>query len=687
MRFPVLPSVLGAMLLASCAVPVDDSDDHGSGRPAHDHRATPELPRLPSSRLVYVPHGEVGEHATEAERSRTSGSIARLAADRRITQKLLLIGVDGDEPSYLAAKAALDRIGVPYRALLAEGPSAELLTSVTLTDNVSVCNYSGVVIANSGLGFWNPTGGAAGIGSWDSAFTQAEWQQLADFENACSARELVWYAWPGAEFGLAPISEFTHEAAVDARLTSAGQALFLRVKDAAVIPYRHAYGYRATIAPPVEGSTTTTTALVTDVDGAVLVATHVGADGRETLVSTVDASPYLTHSIVLEYDFVRWVTRGMFVGKKRTYLSPQIDDLFLDNNMWEIGVGNLDNESSTFRITGADLTAFVAWQTARSANLPAGSSFNTDLAFNGIGTSTSLYPDATLLSAARAAGTKLTWLNHTWDHDNLDAVTRAKAKSEVAQSCSLARTLKLHRFNCNELVTPDMSGLQNTRAINGMLDAGVKWVVSDTSITDAVRPGFPGTNPSFNVGRYNPLNARLYQIPRHPTSIFYDTSTQETQVDAYRTRYPQFGGITYAELIDKDSEFGLHYMLTGDIDPLMFHQANLRDYGNGRSLYADWVDASVAKYLAYSDAPVLTLRQSAIGTAMQARGKLDACGVTATIVESAGTRSLQLTTAQACTVPLTGVASPSSGLVEVYANEPTTAVLMAAGQTRAIALP
>ena len=379
----------------------------------------------------------------------------------------------------------------------------------------------------------------------------------------------------------------------------------------------------------------------------------------------------------------------MFVGTKRAYLSPQIDDLFLDNNMWVVGSGNADDETTTFRLTGTDLTNFVTWQTSRKASLPAGSTFNTDMAFNGIGTDTSLYSDTTLLTAARAAGNKLTWLNHTWDHDNLDDATRSKAKSEVSKNCALAKTLKLHGFNCNELVTPDMSGLRTTASVLGMLDAGVKFVVSDTSITEALRPGFPGNNPSFNVGRGNPIDARLYQIPRHPTSIFYDTSTQATEVDEYNHIYRAYYGrdLSYAELLDKDSEFGLNYLLTGDIDPLMFHQANLRNYGGGRSIFADWVDAVVTKYLAYFDAPVLSLSQNEIGAAMQARGKLDACGLTTTMIESAGTRSLRLTTANACTVPLTGVVAPASGLVETYAMEPTTFVTMSAGQTKIVALP
>ena len=89
---------------------------------------------------------------------------------------------------------------------------------------------------------------------------------------------------------------------------------------------------------------------------------------------------------------------------------------------------------------------------------------------------------------------------------------------------------------------------------------------------------------------------------------------------------------------------------------------------------------------AFTDAPILTLDQNAIGAAMQARGKLNACGVTVKVIESAGTRSLQLISTNACTVPLTGVVAPANGLVETYAGDPTTFVTMLAGQTRNVPL-
>lgn len=662
MRFSAIVSILGALSLSACLGDDETEHRHVGEAPL---ATPPELPRLQSVHLKKLDTSTLARRTQMSEQDMT-GSIARVAGDRKITQKILLLAATGNEPAYLAAKSALDRIGVPYRSLIA---ATETVTDALLSDGVSTCNFNGVIVSTSSLGFSNPA-----TGNWESAMDATEWQSLADFEAACSARELTWYGWPGADYGLAPVSNFDWTTPVDATLTPAGQSMFVRVKDAAVIKYRNAAGYRATITDPA-----TTNALVTDASGNVLVATHSLADGRELMVSTVDSSPYLTHSLVLEYDFVRWLMRGVFVGKKRAYLAPQIDDLFLANDMWNPAL-HANDVNTQFRLAGTDLTAFSAWQQSFASRLPWGSSFETWLGFNGVGTKTSEYADTTLLTAAKNLGPRLSWMNHTWDHENLDNATRAFAKSEVAQNCTLANQLKLHAFSCSELISPDVSGLTNLNAVNGMVDAGVKSVVSDTSITEAIRPSNPGTNPSFNVGRVNPLNPKIYQVPRHPTSIFYDVSTPATAVDEYNAIYRSYYGmdLTYEQMLDKDSEFGLYYMLQGDIDPLMFHQANLRNYGGGHSIYGDWVEAVTNKYLAYFDAPVQTLRQSAVSDAMQARSKFNACNATATITESGGVRYLELRSTAACVVPVTGVGLLTAGAVEIYGSELSTSVSLSA---------
>lgn len=683
----VLSALFAIISLSSCA---DDSTTSGTtgmnrGTPVHmrdEPRGIPELARFASRPLPPLPHGSLSGSAGSPLRISTLQMVAPGA--RRIELKLLVLTATGDEPSYLAARSALDRIGVPYDVLIA---TATDLVSSLLSNGVDDCYYRGIVIAVGGLVYFD-----TGTQQWTSAFSENEWTILADYERACSARELDWYGFPSADFGLALASSFTSSDAVAARVTSAGAGVFPYVPASAAIPISDAFGYKATVTDPAA-----TTALIESDDDGVLVASHVAPDGREAMLVTVDSNPNLVHGLVLEYGLVSWVSRGLFIGKKRAYLSPQVDDIFIDDDMWNTATHrnapDLDGVD-TFRITGSDLDALVSWQSDFRAAHPAGSQYITAMVFNGVGTLRSVYPDQTLFAAARSAGANLTWLSHTWDHENMDGMTAAAAGNEVARNCQLAERYRLNGFSCMDLVTPDMSGLTSAEALQGIEGAGARYLSSDTSITEdvaAARGTVPGNNPSFNVGRVNAQDAQIYEVPRHPTNIFYDVATREAEVDEYNTIYRSYWGrdLSYDEIIDVEASFGLHYLLTGDVDPLMFHQTNLGGElvdGTRHSLFGDWIESSVARFTALVQFPLVSLTQRDLAGAMAARGALDACGVAATYVEAGAAATLELSAGDACVVPITGLAS-SAGALEIYAGVPTTDVVMTAGSTQVIALP
>ncbi len=629
--------------------------DSESAPHVHDSFAPQQPPIIESKPLEYSDHSPVERIAHRA----------LVAGPRRINQKVLLLTADTSQPSYLAARDALVRMGVPFQAINAVNQE---ITDALLTDGQSTCNFSAIIFATSGLGYSSPSG-------WASALSPEEWQRIATFETGCSAREAVWYAWPSPDLGLTNAGpSFNSNQTVAA--TIANPSFFKRVPATAALAYQNAAGYRAS------ASSATTTPIVTDASGYILLATHTRPDGSEVLVSTVDSNPYLPHALALEYDMVRWLTKGVFLGKKQTYLAPQIDDLFLSNDMWRVDLhANPEDDTHTFRINGTDLTKVATWQTSLQTRLPAGSRFVTAMAFNGLGSTTSYTSDKTLINTARTLGNKFQWLSHTYDHENMDAMSRTSARNEVLQNCARGVVLLLSGLECSELITPDMSGLTNINAVRGMIDGGVRSVVSDTShaASDPRFASAPGDNPSFNVGRVSTLDSRLYQIPRHPTNLFYDVKDPTDMVDSYNTRFAG-SNADYAKVLDLNTSWPLLYLLQGDVDPLMFHQANLASYNTaGKSLYSDLIDALMTKYLAISSAPVITLTQRAIADAMKKRGELNACNATAVVVESATGRSLEVKSTATCTVPLTGVAAPTKGTVETYAGESITSVKMPAG--------
>ncbi len=583
--------------------------------------------------------------------------------------RLLLIAPTDERPSYQAAAAALQRIAVPHDVLLA---ASDPLDRERLYDEEGGCRYTGVILSHGDLGYDDGSG-------WHSALSDEEWALLAEYEQSCGAREVIWYAEPSADLGLSESGTFDADTTETVSVTDPGADRFPYLVRGGAIPIKEVFGYRSAVSDPA-----TTEPLFETAAGDVLAAVHTREDQTEVLALTVDSGPTSVHSQLLEFGIVEWVSRGLFVGKRRIYLSPHIDDVFLKSALWSDGGGE-----ATYRMTADDVGHLLDWWSDLSGRLPARSAFRVQLAFNGAGSQASLFPDQSMVTALLAAESEFFWINHTWDHANLDAASADMVQEEIGRNCEKAEEWGLSHFQCTEAVTPELTGLGNPDAVEGLLAAGVRHVVSDASKNEADYPDNPGNNPAPNVGRANPLDPALLQVPRHPTSIFFDVSTPTEETGLYNEIYRDHWGrdLTYAEILDNDAEIAMAYLLSYDVDPLMFHQANLRFWEDGgwHSLYTDWIDLLVARFTALVDLPIVGLEMSDIATVMQERAALDRCGVTATL--SADRTRLHLDSVGACVVPLTGLDAPDAGDVEHYGGVATTHVVMTGCEARDIDLP
>ena len=56
---------------------------------------------------------------------------------------------------------------------------------------------------------------------------------------------------------------------------------------------------------------------------------------REVMISTIINTAFLIHSKVLAYEFINWVTQGVFVGARFVHMAAHMDDLFRHNNLWD----------------------------------------------------------------------------------------------------------------------------------------------------------------------------------------------------------------------------------------------------------------------------------------------------------------------------------------------------------------
>lgn len=578
----------------------------------------------------------------------------------RYDQKILVIAADGNEPQLGAIEQTLGYMGTPYDVLISAN---EALTAERLATG-DHAHYYAVILTNGETGYSDPSG------NYVSGLSADEWVTLQSFEAAFKVRQVTWYTWPHPVYGLnyPTVSRDTTDSPITGTLTSAGRQVFSYLS-LAPITVKNAYAYLAT---PTDA---TTTPLITATGENALASIHKYPDGRENLALTFDTNEFLVHSHQVSYGVVNWVTQGRYLGQMRHYIDPQVDDIFYPNDMWN--PNDPTTMVGTYRLSGDDLRRTESWQSRWQRNSIA-RDLRLTLVYNGEGTSgDEEYQPDTLTPAVQQLQSRFKWVNHTWTHMNLNEVDYAGAYEEFKLNADLATTLRLTNYSTKNAVTPEISGLFNPAAMAAMEDLGIRYVVSDTSRTE-----FGIQSP--NAGMYNPSEPSILMIPRRPTNLFYNVSTPTEWVSEYNYIHGAYWGrdLSYAEILDKESDVLLQYVLRGEIYPWMFHQANIRFYDGSHSLLTDLLDATLNKYRLMFRSPLLSLRQDAIGQKVEERMAYNAAGVTAVFNKNSNTMSITAT--NQAIVPVTGVRTGSS--VAQYDGQYTSYITVPAGQTVTISM-
>jgi hypothetical protein len=343
-------------------------------------------------------------------------------------------------------------------------------------------------------------------------------------------------------------------------------------------------------------------------------------------------------------------------------MTPQVDDIFIDNDVY--GGGN-------YRINAVDWAAVVAWQ--RQKELQAQTSgIRIQMAFNGEGT-TGIYSPDLLTPAVDLTSSEFPWINHTFTHQNLDpdSADYDMTYEEITRNNQTAASMGFASYDRRALVTPDVSGLTNPEAMSAAYDAGVRFLVTDTS-----KPGYD--NPSPQAGIYNPLEPAILMIPRRPVNLYYNVTTPAQWTNEYNYLYHNYWGrdLSFSEILDKESDVLLQYMLRGEIDAWMFHQGNLRAYDGVHFLLGDLLDRTLEKYGRLFVLPVSSKTMVGLGQWTASRMRYDAAGIRCSFTPAQGT--ITMTAPRAAVVPVTGLCSGSS---EAYGGQCISHVSLAPGQT------
>ena len=562
-----------------------------------------------------------------------------------VDARALVITAQGTDAAFAAITSTLQYLGAPYDVLNATtGPALTADSLATGTHG----KYDAVFLDLGGLEI-----------SGGSAFTTDEWTALQNYEAAFNVRRVALYTSPSAMYDLADNGQIDPtQTPVTLTFTAAAGPVFVGTNCANPIVMTDGWVYPAT----VTATDDTVTPLLVDAAGNVYGVVVHYTDGREALALTFAQATYLTPYLQLAYGLVSWATRGLFVGERHVYAVPQIDDFFLASSIYTGG---------TYRITDADLQALANWQNATRAQAMTA---NLQLAWAVNGSGSQSMPGDPLTAKALALGSTFSWINHSWDHPILDGLSYADALTEFTRNDSFLRGLGLTPYTTANAVTPSISGLASADAMQAIHDAGIRQIVSDTSVAGQ-------DNPSPNEGIWNALQPSVLEIPRIPTNLDYDVSQPAEWIPEYEKTVTGGAAVDYPTMIATTSDDLLRDLLNGNNDPWMFHQANTRDYdGQGHSLLSDLLTAAFTKYEAAATFPIVSPTMDDLAARVTSRMAFDAAGVTATIQPQT---SVTLSVAQAATVPVTGLCTPGA---ESYGGQTISYLALAAGQSVTLSL-
>ena len=605
-------------------------------------------------------------------------SLAPASAEtpRSIDMKMLVISADGNEPVFAGIKSVLDQIGIPYDTLIA---SQTPLTAQTLSDGIGAGRYQGIFLTTGNLAY------EASPNNWQSALTQAQWQTLWQYEADFRVRQATLYTYPAGapdNYGLTPINAVdTSSVPVKASLTAAGQQLFGYLNPATPVSIKNAWTY---LVKPI--SSGNPVSLLDTADGYSLASIYTYPNGRQNLAITTDGNPDLTHTLLLGYGVINWVSKGFFLGERKVYMNPQPDDIMIGDDIWD-PAGLSDQTGIEYRTTGNDYNKLITWQNNLRASNPNAAQIRLEMPYNGVGLSADYlidYPDDTLTQAIRNRPNQFKWISHTYEHELLTDINYTDAQAQLSKNHTVAQTLGFNKYFKDSMIQPEISGLTNPEFLRAAKDFGIRYILSDTS-----QPGWK--NPSPNTGFYSSYQPSILIIPRYPTNLYYNVSTPAEWISEYNYFYAPGGpfatwdrALTYSEILDKESEMWLRYLLKYDLNSVMFHQSNLRAYDNTNSLLGDLVKATLAKYNSMYKLPIRSPGQHDTGVLMAARMAYNASGVSGRILLGA-TNSIDLKTVKAVKAPLTGI---SYGTVqETYGGQTISTISLGASGALTIPAP
>ncbi|KAG9237924.1 hypothetical protein BJ875DRAFT_540047 [Amylocarpus encephaloides] len=664
---------LWAILAFLCLGTIVDGHKKRGDKPEHLHHGNQTLhrpaPQIPTT-IVKLNGTSIAVNTTGASPGNGKVNKREAVVGSAAGTKSTFLVFARDAASAYSAYSGLNDYGIPYELVIV--PAAGItLPPLQSSDTNPVGNYGGfVVLAEVSY--------EDSAGNWGSAITAAQWTTIYNYQTKFGVRMIRLDVFPSEATGTRSVGSCCADT-VDQPLYISDTSQFptAGLKQGVKLSSLGLYHYPAAI---TDSTTTTQFALFSPVSGFsdVTVAGVINNfSGRKQMVFFMPmAMDWSLTSSVLTHAWIHWATRGLYAGYRRLLLNTQVDDMFLLTTIWD--------DSTTFRITPADLATHVQWQGSVLSKMPVGSNYTIEIGHNGngnieasykisksackagpvyrvdspqtplefvkpLGTGTSLWPNNQTIytftdeclatdSLAKffqvpATRDSFMHVSHTFTHEDEDNATESDVLKEITWNQRWLQQMALSNakwFSPSGIIPPAITGLHNGDALKTWKDNGIVNVVGDNTRSALLNSNNEHWPLISNVAANGYDGIQI--TPRWATNIYYncdDVTCDLAQWNSIGTKGD------FAALLKVEEVTNTRHLLRLHHDPFMFHQANMRWVGvdkrtiNGvtgqYSLLQMWVETVVAEVTRIVNWPIISLKHDDIAAYFQKRMTRDAC--------------------------------------------------------------
>ncbi|KAJ5050763.1 uncharacterized protein L3040_002634 [Drepanopeziza brunnea f. sp. 'multigermtubi'] len=579
-----------------------------------------------------------------------------------------------DEASAYSATSGLNGYGIPYEVVqIPQGGG----TLPTLNSSTAAGNYGSIVVLSE---VSYDYGGSIGF---QSALTSAQFATLYQYQVSFGVRMVRIDVYPSSAFGTAAVAGGCCEAGVEQLVSISSTAAFPNsgMKVGAGVSTAGLYHYPATISNSSIATEFASFAPATGFSSKSTAGVINTIDGRQQMVFFISfAADWSSTSNYLQHAWITWVTRGLYTGFRRVYLSTQVDDMFLVSDIYSPA-------GTTYQITTPDLDQHVTWTKDINTRMSPGSTYFMELGHNGngnidnaakatngatacgigpidypgqndtalefqkpLGTGTNLWPSTPATYPYTLACTNLdklkVWftnqanlnamahVSHTFTHLDQNNATNFDVNREISWNQAWLKQVGIAaatRFSPSGLIPPAITGMHNGDAIKAWADNGIKSVVGDNT-RPVLRNQQNEMWPLITTVAANGY-AGVTIIPRWATNIYYNCQLPACTVAEWINTSGGSGDWDTILAIEKNTN--TRHLLGLRHDPYMFHQANLNYVTAGTttingvtkklSMLQAWGEVIIQEMVRLVNWPVISLKHDDIATDFTNRMARDQC--------------------------------------------------------------